>query len=141
MGYPTIPMFSDNAVLPKLFGIHIGWVIAAAIFVVIYLLLSKTKYGYQVSVMGENVETARYAGFSTTWLLILTVALGGGLCGVAGFIQASAIEGSLTYTLSSGWGYTAIIVAWLGKLKPLYVLVATLLIAVLLQGVRTFRCP
>ena len=134
MGYPTIPLFSDNAVLPDLFGIHIGWVIAAVLFVIVYLLLSRTKYGYQINVMGENPLTARYAGFNATWLLIVTVMLGGGLCGVAGFIQASAIEGSLTYTLSSGWGYTAIIVAWLGKLKPIPVLVATLLIAVLLQG-------
>jgi simple sugar transport system permease protein len=134
MGYPTIPMFSDNAVLPRLFGIHIGWVIAAVLFIVVLLLLTRTKAGYQISVTGENPETARYAGFSTAWILLITVALGGGLCGVAGFIQASAIEGSLTYTLSSGWGYTAIIVAWLGKLKSLPVLVATLAIAILLQG-------
>ncbi len=134
MGYPTIPMFSDNAVLPNLFGIHIGWVIAAVLFALISLLLARTRYGYQVGVMGENPLTARYAGFNTTWLLIATVTLGGGLCGVAGFIQASAIEGSLTYTLSGGWGYTAIIVAWLGKLKPLPVLAATLMIAALVQG-------
>ena len=134
MGYPTIPPFSENAVLPKLFGIHVGWVIALAIFLIVLVLLSRTKYGYQINVMGENPLTARYAGFNTTWLLIATVALGGGLCGVAGFIQASAVEESLVYTLSSGWGYTAIIVAWLGKLKPLPVLVATLLIAALVQG-------
>ncbi len=133
-GYPTIPQFSDNAVLPDVFGIHAGWIIAAAVFVVFYILLTKTKYGYKINVMGENMETARYAGFNTNWLVFISVLLGGGLSGIAGFVQASAVEGSLTYTLSSGWGYTAIIVAWLGKLKPSSVLVATLLMAVLLQG-------
>lgn len=134
MGYPTIPGYSENAILPDFLGIHIGWVIAIVLLVVVYILITRTKTGFRMNVMGENVQTAKYAGFNTTRLLVVAVVLGGGLCGVAGFIQASAIENSLTYQLSNGWGFTAIIVAWLGKLKPTSVFIVSVLMAVLLQG-------
>jgi simple sugar transport system permease protein len=134
MGYPTMPGFSDNAILPDFLGVNIGWVIAVAALVGVYILITKTKTGFRMNVMGENVQTAKYAGFNTTRLLIIAVVLGGGLCGIAGFIQASAVENSLTYQLSNGWGFTAIIVAFLGKLKPTSVFIVSILMAILLQG-------
>jgi simple sugar transport system permease protein len=134
MGYPVMPPFSENAILPSVLGIHAGWVIALALFALAALVLGRTMFGYQIAVLGESLDTARYAGFSTGPLMMAAAAVGGGLCGVAGFIQASAIENSLTYQLSNGWGFTAIVVAWLAKLKPAAALVVSALVAILLQG-------
>jgi simple sugar transport system permease protein len=133
-GYPVMPLFSDNAVLPDAFGLHSGWIIALVLFAVMYVVLEKTKFGYEIAVMGESERTAKYAGFDTGLLAFAASALGGGLCGVAGFIQASAVENSLTYQLSNGWGFTAVIVAWLSKTKPLSALFISALMAMLLQG-------
>lgn len=134
MGFPAIATFTDNAIIPKVLGIHGGWIIALILTLVIHILLRKTEYGYQLSVMGESLAAARYAGFSTTGLLLITVMIGGGLCGIAGMIQASAVENTLTAQLANGMGFTAIIVAWLGRLKPLNILAISFLIAILLQG-------
>lgn len=134
MGYPVIPLFSENAILPRVMGIHAGWVITAALFAAASVVLGRSKFGYRITVLGESEIAARYAGFNTGFLTLLASAFGGGLCGIAGFIQASAIENSLTYQLSNGWGFTAIVVAWLSRLKPLRALAISALIAILLQG-------
>lgn len=133
-GFPSIATFTENAIIPNVFGIHGGWLLALVLVAVIHILLSKTEFGYQISVIGENLKTAKYAGFSTTGLFILAIIIGGGLCGVAGMIQASAVENTLSYQLANGLGFTAIIVAWLGHLKPVPVLFVSLLMAILLQG-------
>jgi simple sugar transport system permease protein len=134
MGYPVMPAFSKNAVLPTVLGIHAGWIIALALYAASSIVLRRTKFGFKIAVMGESPETARYAGFNASALTVAAAAIGGGLCGIAGFIQASAIENSLTYQLSGGWGFTAIVVAWLSKLRPGIALIVSALMAILLQG-------
>lgn len=133
-GFPRIARFSDNAVLPKVFGIHCGWIIALVLVVAVYILLSKSKLGYEISVLGESQVTAKYAGINSAKVLILAVLIGGGLSGIAGMIQASAIEKSLTDQLSGGMGYTAIITAWLGQLSAPVIFVVSFLFAALIQG-------
>jgi simple sugar transport system permease protein len=133
-GYPVMPAFSDSAILPSVLGIHSGWVIALALFAAAVIVLGRTRFGYQLAVMGSSPQTARYAGFKTGLLLMAATAIGGGFCGVAGFIQASAIENSLTYQMSNGWGFTAIAVAWLAGLRPAQALLVSALFAILLQG-------
>ncbi|MEG1779041.1 MAG: ABC transporter permease, partial [Oscillospiraceae bacterium] len=61
-GFPKMPKFYDAAVLPKVFGIHAGWIIALVLVLIIYVLMSKSKLGYEIAVMGENQQTAKYAG-------------------------------------------------------------------------------
>ncbi len=133
-GFPRIAKFSVNAVLPKVFGIHIGWIIALVLVVIIYIIMSKSKLGYEISVLGENENTAKYAGMNTMKILFISVLISGGLCGLAGMIQASAIEGSLTDQLSGGLGFTAIITAWLASLSAPAILVVSFFFAILLQG-------
>ncbi|MDF2631980.1 MAG: nucleoside transporter rane protein [Caproiciproducens sp.] len=133
-GFPRIAKFSVNAVLPKVFGIHIGWIIALVLVVIIYIIMSKSKLGYQISVLGENENTAKYAGMDTAKILFISVIIGGGLCGLAGMIQASGIEGSLTDQLSGGLGFTAIITAWLANLSAPAILVVSFFFAILVQG-------
>lgn len=134
-GFPKIADYPKIARLPKLFGVHIGWVIAIALAVVVYLLLNRSKFGYEIQVMGLNKVTARYAGLNSVKITILAVIIGGGLCGLAGMIQAAGIERTLNDQLASGGlCFTAIVVAWLAKLNPAAIVPAGFFFAVLLQG-------
>lgn len=133
-GFPKIATFTKNAIIPNLFGVHAGWLVALVLVVVMYILLRKTKLGYEVDVLGESEATARYAGISVLRVTIVAVLISGGLCGAAGMMQASAIEHSLSEQLSGGLGFTAIITTWLARLSPPVVVVVSFLFSMLLQG-------
>jgi general nucleoside transport system permease protein len=133
-GFPKIANFSDNAVLPNLFGIHIGWLIALILVAGIHIFLHKTKKGYEISVIGESENTARYAGMNVKKIILTAIFLSGGLCGLAGMIQASAVNNTLAVEVTSGVGYTAIITTWLAQLNSISILVVSFLFAVLVQG-------
>ncbi len=134
LGFPKIPNFTDNAVLPKVFGIHMGWIIALALVIIIYVFINHTKKGYEISVIGESENTARYAGIDVKKTVLIAIFLSGGLCGLAGMIQASAVNNTLSVELSAGVGFTAIITAWLSGLKPHFIIMVSFLFAVLTQG-------
>jgi ABC-type uncharacterized transport system permease subunit len=133
-GFPKIAPFGDSAVLPNFLGIHIGWLIALVLVLLMYLLMNKTKLGYEIDVLGESEATARYAGMSVTRITVVAVLISGGLCGIAGMMQASAIEHSLTDQLSGGLGFTAVITTWLARLSPPVIVLASFLFSMLLQG-------
>lgn len=133
-GFPRIARFEDNAILPKVFGIHIGWIIVLFTAVLLFFLYKKTKFGYEVSVIGESMETAEYAGLNVKKTIITAIIISGGLCGLAGMIQASAIENSLTDNMSNGLGFTAVITTWLSGLNPLLTIIVSFLFSMLLQG-------
>lgn len=133
-GFPKFPRFSENAILPQLFDVHIGWIITLIMVAVVFVLFKYTKFGYEITVLGENETTARYAGMNVAKITMLAIIISGGLCGVTGMMQASAIEGSLSEQLSGGLGFTAIITAWLGKLNPILIVAVSFVFAMLLQG-------
>lgn len=133
-GFPKIPNFTDNAILPKLFGLHIGWIILIVATLVVYIIFHYTKIGFEVAVIGESENTARYAGMTVRRVIMKAVFLSGAFCGLVGMIQASAVSNTLTAELSSGIGYDAIIVAWLSNMNPLMVPVVGFLFAILSQG-------
>ncbi len=133
-GFPQIARFSDNAVLPKILGIHAGWLITILLAVFLFVLLTRTKFGYEVSVLGESLDSARYAGINVNRTLVLAVVLSGGLCGIAGTMQSSAIENSLTCNMSNGLGFTAVITTWLSKLNPILMIVVSFVFSMLIQG-------
>lgn len=133
-GFPKIASFGPSAVLPKVFGIHIGWIIALLLVVAMYVFMKYTKKGYEIEVVGESPNTAKYAGMNVNGIVMMALTVSGGLCGLVGMIQASAIEKTLSATLSGGLGYTAIITTWLSGLKPQYILITSIAFAVLLQG-------
>lgn len=133
-GFGKVRTFSDNAILPDFFGVHIGWIFALIATVFVYIFIVHTKKGYEISVVGESLETARYAGMNIKSIIIIAMLLSGGLCGLTGMVQASAVEQSITHTISAGFGFTAIITAWLGKLSPPLVAVVCVFFAMLLQG-------
>ena len=134
MGFPKIANFSENAILPKLLGVHIGWVIALILTVLIYIFINHSKKGFEISVLGESINTARYAGINISRTILFSMLLSGGICGIAGMIQASAVSNTLSVQVSGGIGYTAIITAWLAALKPPWILLVSFLFAALVQG-------
>jgi simple sugar transport system permease protein len=134
LGFPKMAPFSPNAVLPSVFGIHIGWIIALCLAALMYILLKRTKLGYEIDVIGESEATARYAGMGVFRITLTAIALSGGLCGIAGMMQASAIEHSLSEQLSGGLGFTSVITTWLARLNPLAILIISFLFSLLIQG-------
>lgn len=133
-GFPKIANFEPYAVLPSLFGVHIGWIIALVLVVLVHIFINHTKKGFEITVVGESIETARYAGMNIKSIIITSMLISGGLCGLTGMIQASAIERTLTSALSGGYGFTAIITTWLGRLSAPYILAVCVAFAILLQG-------
>lgn len=134
LGFPKIANFGDNAILPKVFGIHIGWIIALILVIAVHVFLNYTKKGYEISVLGESENTAKYAGMSVKKVILLTTFISGGLVGLAGVIQASAVANTLSIQLTSNVGNTAIIVSWLAGLNAIWTLVVSVAFAVLIQG-------
>ncbi|HEY5561570.1 MAG TPA: ABC transporter permease [Clostridiaceae bacterium] len=133
-GFPKIANFTQNAILPDLFGVHIGWIFALILVVVVYIFMKYTKKGYEIAVLGESEKTALYSGINIKKTIIISILLSGGLCGLVGMIQASGVSGTLAYNVSGGVGFTAIIVAWLSSLSAPIILVISILFAALEQG-------
>lgn len=133
-GFPKIAMFPDNAVMPKLGGVNIGWILAILAAAFVYFFMNYTKKGYEITVVGESIETARYAGMNISRIIVVAMLISGGLCGITGMIQASAIEKTLVYGIANGYGFTAIITAWLSKLNAGYAVAACAVFAMLIQG-------
>ncbi len=134
LGFPKIPNFVDAAILPKVFGIHIGWIFALILVVAMYFFMNHSKLGYEIAVLGESEQTARYAGINISKTIVIAVMLSGGLCGLTGMIQASAVSNSLGVEVAGGVGYTAIITTWLSSLSAPLILIVSFLFSILLQG-------
>jgi simple sugar transport system permease protein len=99
-----------------------------------YILLKRTKLGYEIDVLGESEATARYAGIGVVRVMIIAVMISGGLCGITGMMQASAVERSLSDQLSGGLGFTSVITAYLARLNPLTIVGVAFLFSILIQG-------
>ncbi|MEH6822288.1 MAG: ABC transporter permease [Motiliproteus sp.] len=140
--FPESRMFGDAALLPLLLEdtrLHIGMLIAVAVVVAAWVLLSRTLIGFQVKVVGAAPRAARFAGFKQSRLVWFCLLLAGGLAGLAGMIEVSGPIGQLVPEVSPGYGFTAIIVAFVGRLHPLGVMIAGLLLALSYLGGETLQ--
>jgi len=138
-GFPYTDDLPQSAILSLLPGTRIHTVtliLAVTAAVLLTILMYKTRFGYEVRVIGENPEAARYAGIDFTRTTLLIMAISGGMAGVAGVGEVAGIHHYLSYpeTISSGYGFTAIIVAWLAKLNPFYVVFSAIFFAGILVG-------
>ena len=133
-GFSKIARFDKNASLDKVFGVHFGWIIALLLVVAVFIYLGRTKQGYEIAVVGESQDTARYAGMNVRQIILRTMALSGAVCGLGGMIQATGADITLTTAVAGGVGFTAIIVAWLAQLNAPMILVVSLLFSVLEKG-------
>lgn len=134
--FPKSISFEDWQTMPTLGGgrLNIGILIALAVAVALAVLMRRTIKGYEVRVMGEAPRAGRFAGFSSDRMVVFSFLLSGGLAGLAGVIEVASTVGQLQPNISPGYGFTAIIVAFLGRLDPLGVVVAALMLAVSYLG-------
>jgi general nucleoside transport system permease protein len=134
--FPFSPRYADNAVFGRLGDgqLHQGvWVPLVGAAVLLFVLY-RTQWGYELRVMGENVQAARYAGINIRRNILLAMMVSGGLAGIAGMVQIAGIVHVLSGQISNNYGYTAIIVAWLAQLQPIAILVVSCLFGALVNG-------
>lgn len=133
-GFPKIKAIQLSAHLPVVFGVHIGWIIALIIAVLVFFLIRKTKLGYEIRVVGESEPTANYAGMNVKKVMLIGVALSGGIVGLAGMIKLTGSVYTLSPAITGNAGFTAIVIAWLSGLSAPIILLVSVLIAALEQG-------
>ena len=122
--------------LPNLFGVQylFNIVVVAFLTVILYIYLRYSKHGYEISVVGESENTARYIGINVKKVIIRTMILSGALCGLAGFLIVGGASHSINKDIAGGRGFTAIMVSWLGKFNPLMMILTTLLLVFMGRG-------
>ena len=108
--------------------------IVAALTVFVYIYLKHSKHGYEIAVVGESENTAKYIGINVKRVIIRTMLLSGALCGVAGLLLVSGTDHTITRDTAAGRGFTAIMVSWLAKFNPLYMVLTSLLLVFMQKG-------
>lgn len=108
--------------------------IVALITVGMYFYLQNSKQGFEITVVGESENTARYAGISVSKVIRRTMLVSAGICGLAGFLEVSAVSHTISSLTAGGRGFTAIIVAWLGKFNPFAMTLITAILAFMSRG-------
>jgi len=135
--FPQTKQFESDAIMPILVDgtrLHVGALAALAAVPLVWVLLGRTLTGFQIRVVGLAPPAARYAGFSDARIVWFCLLLSGALAGLAGIFEVAGPVGQLTQTISPGYGFAAIIVAFLGRLNPIGILFASLLMALLYLG-------
>ena len=137
--YPKIAMLVPGARLTKVLGVHWGWILALVLVVAAYIYFNKTKQGYEIAVVGESNNTARYAGINVSKVFMRTMFLSSALCGLVGMLQFAGSDYTITEGTAGGVGFTAITVAWLAKMNPYGMLIVSVFIAMLERGANTIQ--
>jgi simple sugar transport system permease protein len=138
-GFPIIAMFAKNARLPKVLGVHVGWIIVLVFMVAMFVYLRYSKQGYEIAVVGESERTARYAGMNVPHIIMRTMFLSGAISGITGFLVAAGADYTLNANTAGGTGFTAITVAWLAGLNPIIMLFIAFFLAILEKGSNTIQ--
>ncbi|MCD7871877.1 MAG: ABC transporter permease [Clostridiales bacterium] len=122
--------------LPELFGKTYGWNVLIVLLITIgmFVYMNYSKQGYEISVVGESVNTAKYASISVKKTIIRTMIISGGLCGLSGFLAVSGASHTISTSTAGGQGFPAIIVAWLAKFDPLIMILISFMLAFLDKG-------
>ena len=126
---------------------HAGWLpqigsykyllnilIVAVLTVIMYFYLTRSKHGYEIAVVGESEKTARYVGIKVEKVIVRTMMISGGLCGLAGLLLVGGTDHTITTTIGNNRGFTAVMVSWLAKFNPLVMVITTFLLVFLSRG-------
>ncbi len=150
-GFQMSKVFPKNAWLPRLtdFGAavpifrglttHMGLVFAILAAVAVWLILYRSQWGYEIRLIGDNPNAAKYAGISTSKNIILVMMLSGAIAGLAGMSEITGVVHRLQGSISPGYGFTGIIVAWLAKLNPVAVIFVSILFGALILAGREIQ--
>jgi simple sugar transport system permease protein len=137
LNFPTTAEFDPVATVPTLIEgsrLHAGAILALIVVMLATVMLGRTIKGFEIRVVGAAPKAARFAGFNSNQLVVFTFAISGALAGLAGIIEVAGPVGHLQPGISPGYGFTAIIVAFLGRLNPVGILVAGLFLALTFIG-------
>ncbi len=133
-----LPVIGD---MPYLLNI----IIVAVLTIVVYIYLKYSKQGYEISVVGESENTAKYIGINVKKVIMRTLAVSGAICGIAGLLLVGGTNHTISTTTAGGRGFTAIMVSWLAKFNPFIMIITTFLIVFLEKGAQQvstdFRIP
>lgn len=150
-GFQMSKVFTNNAWLPRLtdyssqFPIlrglttHLGLVFALIAAVVVWFILYRSQWGYEIRLVGDNPNAARYAGISITRNIVTVMMLSGALAGLAGMSEITGVVHRLQGSISPGYGFTGIIVAWLAKLNPVAIIPVSILFGALILAGREIQ--
>ncbi|MEN6410235.1 MAG: ABC transporter permease [Anaerolineaceae bacterium] len=150
-GFQMSKMFPKNAWLPRLADMakeipffrgmttHLGVLFAVIAAVVIWIILYRSKWGYEIRLIGDNPRAAQYAGIPIKRNSVLVMMLSGALAGLAGMSEITGVVHRLQGSISPGYGFTGIIIAWLAKLNPFVVLIVSILFGGLILAGREIQ--
>ncbi len=137
-----LPRLSEYAsTIPEFRGLttHLGLIFAVIAAVVIWFILYRSKWGYEIRLIGDNPKAAKYSGISIGRNIIYVMLLSGGLAGLAGMSEITGVVHRLQGAISPGYGFTGIIIAWLAKLNPLAVIIVSVLFGALILAGRELQ--
>jgi ABC-type uncharacterized transport system permease subunit len=151
-GFQMSPKFPDNAALPRLLDLaktfpifrglttHLGLFIGIVAAVILWFVIYRSKWGYEVRLIGDNPSAAKYAGINISRNIILAMTISGALAGLGGMSEVTGVIHRLqTSPVAAGYGFTGIIVAWLAKLNPLVVIIVSVLFGALILAGREIQ--
>jgi simple sugar transport system permease protein len=150
-GFQMTPMFAKTAWLPRLsdyakeipalsgITLHLGVVFGLVAAFGIWWIMERSRWGYEIKLIGDNPKAARYAGLNISRNIILVMMISGALAGLAGMAEISGVVHRLQERISPGYGFTGIIVAWLAKLNPFAVIVVSILFGALIVAGREIQ--
>jgi simple sugar transport system permease protein len=145
------PTFPRNAWLPRLtdlarsisafsgLTLHLGLLFALLAAVVVWLILNRSRWGYEIRLIGDNARAAEYAGIPIGRYTVLVMMLSGALAGLAGMSEISGVVHRLQGAISPGYGFTGIIIAWLAKLNPFAIILVSILFGALILAGREIQ--
>lgn len=139
-GWPQSPEISKATTFIKLIPrtrLHVGFLIALAIIILIWFILTKTKLGYQMRASGFGKDAAHFSGININRTVLISALLSGGIAGIAGASEVGGIHYHLIEALSGGLGYTGVIIATLASLNPIAVIPSALFIGLIETGSRS----
>ena len=122
--------------LPQVFGSKylLSILVAVVITAFMYIYLNYSKHGYEISVVGESENTAKYVGIKVGKVIIRTMVLSGAICGLVGLLLVGGINHTITTTIAGGQGFTAVLVSWMSKFNPLTMVFSSFLIIFMNRG-------
>ena len=134
-GSSVLPTLEDGW-LPNVFGQKylFNIIVVVALTALMFVYLKYTKHGYEISVVGESENTARYIGINVKRVIIRTLAISGAICGIAGFLIVAGAEHSVSKDTVGGNGFTAIIISWMSKFSPIVMAFSSFFIVFLQEG-------
>jgi simple sugar transport system permease protein len=136
---PRLADYARQAPILRGLTTHLGLLFGLLATVGVWYILTRSKWGYEIRLIGDNPNAARYAGIPVSRNIVLVMVLSGGLAGLAGMSEISGVVHRFQGTISPGYGFTAIIVAWLAKLNPFGVLLVSVLFGSLLLAGREIQ--